>query len=632
MPVRLLSSRLQDSDAFSPDAPLNCSRNSSVRRSSQNVSASRSRSAVTKSRTVCSASSWSLPPQPARTASRQISAAVRNTGGLVSAGIELEDDPGDLHVVARLEARGLERLDHAERAQPLLHVAERLVVVDVVTRDQPLDPLALDPESARPGAAHAVGLAAARAVDPVRGRRLRGLLAALLRRDVPEDRARELLEALARRRGGREHLDAEALAPVLDGLLGLLGRHEVRLRQRQHARQAGEAVPVLAKLGLHGVEVLGRIGAVERLEVEDVHQQPAALHVREELVTEPRAGAGALDEAGDVGDDELAIVPLERAQHRLDGGEGIVGDLRLRAGEPRQERRLAGVRQPYEARIGGELEVQLDRALLAREAALREAGALACGGRELLVAAPAAAAAGHDRAVAGVQHVPAVAGLGVLDDGAGRNADLEQLGRGAVPVRALAVAAALRLEVGAAAEAGEVAQGRVHHDRDVAAVAAVAAVRAAPRYVRLAAEGDHAVPAGSASHVNPRAIVEHGYPARGGPGEAGGPGGTGAEGSTPAGSETALVPASRAISSLSSGNRPASGSRFSSSIQPACAWKARRRIGAASFSRPFAASATPCQKASSRLSGCERCAASYSASAPSTSPAMASWSPASARP
>src|SRR5918995_1083203 len=89
---------------------------------------------------------------------------------LVSAGVELEDDAGDLHVVARLEARRLERLDHAERAEPLLDVAERLVVVHVVAGDQPLDALALHTEGAPPPAAHAVRLAPARSVGAGGGR------------------------------------------------------------------------------------------------------------------------------------------------------------------------------------------------------------------------------------------------------------------------------------------------------------------------------------------------------------------------------------------------------------------------------------------------------------------------------
>ena len=79
-----------------------------------------------------------------------------------------------------------------------------------------------------------------------------------------------------------------------------------------------------------------------------------------------------------------------------------------------------------------------------------------------------------------------------------------------MPVRALAVTAALRLEVGAAPEAGEVAQRRIDDEHHVAAAAAVAAVGAALRNVRLAPERDHTVAAGAAPHVDTCAVVEHG--------------------------------------------------------------------------------------------------------------------------
>ena len=85
---------------------------------------------------------------------------------------------------------------------------------------------------------------------------------------------------------------------------------------------------MLAQLGLDRLVVLHRVGAVERLQVEHVHQQAAALDVGEELVAQPGALAGALDQPGDVRHHELAVAALERAEHRLERGERVVGDLR----------------------------------------------------------------------------------------------------------------------------------------------------------------------------------------------------------------------------------------------------------------------------------------------------------------
>ena len=113
-----------------------------------------------------------------------------------------------------------------------------------------------------------------------------------------------------------------------------------------------------------------RVRAVERRQVEHVHEQPRALDVGEEVVPEAGALVGALDQPGDVGDHELAVVAVERPEHRLERRERVGGDLGLRAREPRQQRRLAGVRQPDEADVGEQLEVQVDAALLAGQPAL----------------------------------------------------------------------------------------------------------------------------------------------------------------------------------------------------------------------------------------------------------------------
>ena len=87
---------------------------------------------------------------------------------------------------------------------------------------------------------------------------------------------------------------------------------------------------MLGQLALdHRVVGLG-VGAVERREVEHVDEQPRALDVREEVVAEARALAGALDQPRDVGDHELAVVGLERPEHRLERRERVGGDLRLR--------------------------------------------------------------------------------------------------------------------------------------------------------------------------------------------------------------------------------------------------------------------------------------------------------------
>ena len=125
------------------------------------------------------------------------------------------------------------------------------------------------------------------------------------------------------------------------------------------------------------------------------------------------------------------------------------------------------------------------------------------------VAAPATAAVGDHRALSRAPEIPAIAPLWVFDDRARRHAYLEGLRRGAVLARALAVTAALCLEVGAATKGRQVSQRGIADEHDIASAPAVAPVRSALRHVRLTAEGDDAVTAIAAPHVDARSIVEH---------------------------------------------------------------------------------------------------------------------------
>src|SRR4051794_13066470 len=211
--------------ALSPVAPVVCSMKSLVRRSSQSLSASRALVALTKSRTVCSASSLSLPPPHAAspraasrtTVMRRATASVLPEG---RAGVEFEDRARDLHVVARLEPGRLERAHHAHRPEALLDVAHRLVVVGVVAGYEPLDPLPLHPKRSRRRALDLERLAGAGAVDAVdRGGLVLGLGWDVLGH-VHEYRVRELLDPGARCGRGGHHVEdrtAQALAPVVGG-------------------------------------------------------------------------------------------------------------------------------------------------------------------------------------------------------------------------------------------------------------------------------------------------------------------------------------------------------------------------------------------------------------------------------
>ena len=196
-----------------------------------------------------------------------------------------------------------------------------------------------------------------------------------------------------------------------------------------------------------------------------MHERAGALEVREELVAQPHALARTLDQARDVGHDQLAPVGrLDRAEHRLQRRERIVGDLRPRVRDAREERRLARVRQPHQRRVGQQLQMQLDVELVARRADLGETRHLPGRRDEAGVAAAAVPAARQNDPGARVREVGdqlAVLGQHLRADRDG------QLGVGAarsVLAGAAAVLAAPRPDLVPARVRGEIAQRRARDE------------------------------------------------------------------------------------------------------------------------------------------------------------------------
>src|ERR671928_94463 len=171
--------------------------------------------------------------------------------------------------------------------------------------------------------------------------------ASTLARSMPVSSATMLEPSLMTKRAiapGLSRMQLEHDAPDLD----VVARLEPGRLERAH-----DAHPVQAPL-----DVRQRLLVVEVV----AGEQPRALDVRKEVVPEPGALARALDEPWDVGQDELAVVAVQRAEHRLERRERVAGHLRGRAGQPREQRRLARVRHPDEPDVGQQLEAQLDPA------------------------------------------------------------------------------------------------------------------------------------------------------------------------------------------------------------------------------------------------------------------------------
>ena len=107
------------------------------------------------------------------------------------------------------------------------------------------------------------------------------------------------------------------------------------------------------------------------------------------LAPSMRPGTSAI-----VGRRSSSLAEVEHAEVRLEGRERVVGDLRAGGGERREEGRLAGVRQPDEADVGDQPQLEADPALLARLALLGVLRGLVGRRREVDVAEAAPAAAG----------------------------------------------------------------------------------------------------------------------------------------------------------------------------------------------------------------------------------------------
>ncbi len=216
---------------------------------------------------------------------------------------------------------------------------------------------------------------------------------------------------------------------------------------------------------------------------------------------------------GHVGDRRAPLVLLAEIEHpevRLEGRERVVGDLRPGRGERREEGRLARVRQPDEADVGDQPELEADPALLARLALLGVLRGPVGRRGEVDVAEPPTAAPGDHGQLLDRDEVGDELAARVVVDGRPRWDREDEIAAGlAVTARATPRAARRRLEVAVLAV---VPQGRlpgIDPEVDRAAAPAVAPVRPAARDVRLASERRGAVPAVTGAHVDLQLVEEH---------------------------------------------------------------------------------------------------------------------------
>ena len=216
----------------------------------------------------------------------------------------------------------------------------------------------------------------------------------------------------------------------------------------------------------------------------------------QEVVPESGAVRSALNQARDVRQHDVLAVPPHDAQVRRQRREVVVPHLRLRARHRAQDGALAHVRVAHQAHVRDGLQFHSQRFDLRFDAGLGEVRRLPGRGGKVLVA-PAALAALQQRAgfPGGVHIRHHAAGLVIPDHRAHRHLDHQVFAPLAGATVGASVPAVFRRVLAFEAEVQQRMHVLVGIELDVAAVAAVAAVRAAVHHILLPVEGGGSVSA-----------------------------------------------------------------------------------------------------------------------------------------
>ncbi len=248
-----------------------------------------------------------------------------------------------------------------------------------------------------------------------------------------------------------------------------------------------------------------RAGAVEQ-----VDQHATAFDVAQEFQPQPDAFVRAFEQAGNIDQHHLAMIDLGDAQRRLDGGEGIVGDLGLAALTTLSSVDLPALGTPMMPTSATSFSSSSIQASSPGSPFSARRGAVLRAVLKAALPRPPRPPLGDDHFLPRVGQVGQhLAGVGVAHDGAGRHGDAQVGASGARAVSAAAVSAKLCAMVDAVLQVVEGVQPRIDHEGHTAATPAVAAVGAAARDIFLFAEGNDAVAAAACFYIDSCAIIKH---------------------------------------------------------------------------------------------------------------------------
>jgi len=282
-----------------------------------------------------------------------------------------------------------------------------------------------------------------------------------------------------------------------------VGHCDIGLRPDDEPRTSQEVRPVRTELGKEHLELGGGWRFIVGSEIEQHHKNAGSLNVAQELVTEAPPLARAFDEAGNVGHDEVeSVVGLHDSQVRGERGELVVGDLRLRGRDARDQRRLASVRKADERDVGEQLELELQPGFFALLALFGEGRSAALVREEASIPAAALATGRSEVAVAVIGEVGEDLAVAAANDRANGHRGDEVVATAAMFLLPGTVFAALTFAVRVIAVAEQRRHVMVRFNPHAAAVAAIAAIGAASFHHRFTPKRHTARAAAAALHVD----------------------------------------------------------------------------------------------------------------------------------
>src|SRR5215472_4307715 len=225
--------------------------------------------------------------------------------------------------------------------------------------------------------------------------------------------------------------------------------------------------------------------------------------MREKAVAKTDAFMGAFDQSRDIGEHELAPIDVDHTELRMQRGEWIVGNLGLGCAHRGEKSGFAGVWKADNPGIGDELEPQPNRELDAGLAGIGVTRRAIGRAFEMGIAESAIAAARQHNALFDFGQVGQQRDvILVVDLRADRHFENDIGAVGAVPVLAHAGAAVGRGEMLLVAVIDQRIKPIDRFGDDIAALAAIAAVRTAEFDEFLAPERDATVAAVAGANVN----------------------------------------------------------------------------------------------------------------------------------